>query len=308
MYRAVGHYFIRKAQQTKAGRAFLARLGQYLGTERWARPYDPRGTVRDLDAIAGLTLPENLAFKSLVPQLDEIEGMFSPFSMSVIDSLLSFQKETGVRGDMLEFGVYRGKSAALIGRHLNPTEHLTLVDIADYLDRRAIALFQAAATFMICGTEDFKKKYASYNRKRKSFRFIHIDASHAFRATFRELQMADELLADDGVIAMDDFANLNYSQNIAAIFKYLFTTKTDLTIFLTTNEKAYLCRRSAFGKYASFVLDRMLAETASRGVPSCLARTDTDREYRAFYLRPPEGDEDSCFYGLKIYRGLYQGI
>jgi hypothetical protein len=120
--------------------------------------------------------------------------------------------------------------------------------------------------------------------------------------------MADELLADDGIIAMDDFANLHYSQNIAAIFKYLFTTKTDLTIFLTTDEKAYLCRRSVLPKYASFVLDRMLAEVESRGVTSCLARSDTDPEYRAFYLRPRDPGDDSCFYGLAIYRGLYQRI
>ena len=310
MYRPLGNCLINLAKHTGIGRTVWARLRQYPAIRDWA--YSKReqlqGPPKDLDAIASLTLPENVAFKNLLPQLDEIEGMFTHFSMSVIDALLSFQKDTGVEGDMLEFGVFRGKSAALLGRHLNPSEHLTLVDISDYLDRRAIEPFGSAATLMVCGTEDFKKKYADYNRKRRSFRFIHIDASHNFRPTFRELSMADELLANDGIIAMDDYANLNYSQNIAAIFKYLFTKKTDLMMFLLTNEKAYLCRRSALAKYLPFVLDRILAEVASRGIPSCLARTDSDPQYQAFYLRPREATDDSCFYGLNIYSSLYQRI
>jgi len=68
--------------------------------------------------------------------------------------------------------------------------------------------------------------------------------------------MADALLAPRGIIAMDDYANLNYSQNIAAIFKYFYSSGTDLRIFLATNEKAYLCREADWAFYAGFVLDR----------------------------------------------------
>ena len=304
MYRTLGSYILHKAQHTGIGRAVWTRVRQYPAIKEKIYSIRARleGPPRDLDAVASLALPENTAFRLALPEIDRIEGMFTHFSMAVIDALLSYQNEIGIAGNMLEFGVFKGRSAALMGRHLNSNERLVLVDNIDHLNRDAIARFRAAVDFLVCATEDFRKTYADFNKRRRSFRFIHIDASHDFRATFRELKMADDLLAENGIIAMDDFANLHYSQNIASIFKYLFTANTDLTIFMVTDEKAYLCRRSALVNYAPFVLDRMLAEVASRGSPACLARTDVDPEYRAFYLRPRKTTEGNCFYGWDVMR------
>lgn len=260
---------------------------------------------RNLQAISGLSLPRNDAFFSARTEAHGIEGMFSDFSMAVIDSLLSVQKTYRVTGSILEFGVYKGRSAALMGRQLAPSERLVLVDIADYLDRKAIAPFRDATDFILARTEDFKTAYSAYHRQLRSFRFIHIDASHAYRATFSELKMADALLADKGIVAMDDFTNLNYSQNVAAIFKYIYTTRTDLRIFLVTEEKAYLCRKKDVEFYATFVLDRLIAEMGSRDIGDCcLARTDTDPEYSAFFARRRSKGEEGSFYGVDIYRNF----
>jgi predicted O-methyltransferase YrrM len=263
--------------------------------------------VRDLEKIAALSLPRNANFFAGKAAAEEIEGMFSPFSMAIIDSLLSLQKGSHIGGNMLEFGVYRGRSAALLGRHLGPDERLVLVDIADYLDRRAIESFKASTDFLLTPTENFRSAYAEYRQRSHSFRFIHIDASHAYRATFTELQMADRLLSERGIIALDDFTNLSYSQNISAIFKYLHTARTDLTMFLATDEKAYLCRKSQREFYAAFVLDRMIAEMGSRDIDNLyLARTDMDLEHRAFYARKRLPEETGHFYGRDIYEGNFQ--
>ncbi len=146
--------------------------------------------------------------------------------MAIVDSLLSLQGETGISGNILEFGVYKGRSAALIGRHLTGEERLVLVDITDYLERGAIAPFRKSVDLVITPTENFQTAFPAYDSQRRSFRFIHIDASHDYRATIHELGMADALLTERGIIALDDFTNLNYSQNIAAIFKYLYTEPT----------------------------------------------------------------------------------
>ena len=263
--------------------------------------------IRDLDKIAGLSLARNESFFAAKAEAEKIEGMFSPFSMAIIDSLLALQKSSGMAGSMLEFGVYRGRSAALIGRYLAPGERLVLVDIADYLDRKAIEDFKSATDFLLTPTENFKAVYPEYRRRARSFRFIHIDASHAYRATFNELQMADKLLSEGGIIALDDFTNLNYSQNISAIFKYLHTTRTDLTMFLATDEKAYLCRKPYREFYAAFVLDQMIAEMGSRDIDNLyLARTDMDSEHRAFYARKRLPDETGHFYGRDIYAGNFE--
>ena len=109
------------------------------------------------------------------------------------------------------------------------------MDIKDYLDRRAIEPFQDAVHYFVQSTAEFRKDVGA--RLGREFRFIDIDASHDDPATLAELDMAHALLAPRGVIAMDDYANLNYSQNIAAIFKYLYTSGTNLRIFLASNER-----------------------------------------------------------------------
>jgi len=66
---------------------------------------------------------------------ESIEGMISPFSMAVLDSLLGFQRTLGIGGDMTELGVYRGKSAAILARNAAAGETLHLYYIEDYFDR-----------------------------------------------------------------------------------------------------------------------------------------------------------------------------
>ena len=264
-------------------------------------------TFADLKAIEDFNLPIKAGFQRTVEDIEQIEGMLSPFSMAAIDMVLAFQASVGAKGDILEIGTYRGKSAALLGRHLRNGERLALVDIADYLDPASISAFKDSTDFILAPSSSLKSKLPSYRAKRCTFRFIHIDASHGYDETFHELAMADELLTALGIIAMDDFTNLNYSQNIAAIFKYLYTTRTDLVMLLTTDEKAYLCRRKDFALFADLILKTGIAEMRSRGVDAVLARTCCGPEYKAFYLRARNTGEEGIFYGKEIYLGQIVG-
>jgi predicted O-methyltransferase YrrM len=262
---------------------------------------------RRLEGIASRAVAKDATFAARIAAAETIEGMFPRFSMAVVDSLLSFQGRTGLRGHMVEMGVFRGKSVALIGTHLGDAEKLVLVDLKNLLDPAATAPFGAAVECFFGGTERFETGYRGYDKLLGACRFVHIDASHNYRPTYSELKMADALLAPGGIIAMDDFANLHYSQNMAAIFKYLFTAPTQLMIFLVTDQKAYLCRKDDFPRYGQFVLNDLLAEMESRGEISTLARTDMDPEYRAFYLAPRAAGEGP-FYGhdIDVYQKMLQ--
>jgi predicted O-methyltransferase YrrM len=256
----------------------------------------------DLQAVEALRLPPNLGFQQVTESADRIEGMLSAFSMAAVDMMLAFQERLGAKGSILEIGTYKGKSAVVLGSHLRDGERLVLVDINDYLDRTAIEPIKEKTDFIMTPSGKLRSALPGYRAKRKSFRFIHIDASHGYHETFHELQMAEELLAPLGIIALDDFANLNYSQNIAAIFRYLFTANTRLTIFLATDEKAYLCRKSDFTKFEDLILTTSIAEMRSRNSDSVLARTSYSRQYKAIHLRPTPDGESGGFYGKAIYR------
>jgi len=118
------------------------------------------------------------------------------------------------------------------------------------------------------------------------------------------MALADFMLSPDGILCLDDYTNLNYSQILAATFKYLFTRRTDLAIFLVTNEKAYLCRRRQFPVYADFVLRSMLAQMKDRGLGNLC--TDDTPSYGAFYLRPKLASGADDFSGTEIYGQFYR--
>jgi predicted O-methyltransferase YrrM len=180
----------------------------------------PRTKRREmaLAAIENLKLPTNLEFQKSTNAVQRIEGMLSPFSIAVMDMMLSFQESLPAKGDILEIGTYKGKSAALLGRHLRNQERLVLVDILDNLDPAALAPFKSRTDFILSDSSKLRKSLPRYRDRHRTFRFIHIDASHGYEETFRELELANELLAPLGIIFLDDFTNLNYSQNIAAIW------------------------------------------------------------------------------------------
>src|ERR1700682_1269899 len=111
---------------------------------------------------------------------DSIEGMLSPFSMAVIDSLLALQDRRGVVGDVMEFGVFRGKSAAVLGRRMARNETLRLYDIANYFDKGQLELSGARIEYTVGDT--MKISRSNLRRFKRAVRFCHIDAGHTFKA------------------------------------------------------------------------------------------------------------------------------
>jgi len=244
-------------------------------------------------------------FAETLALAESIEGMMSRFSVSIFDCLLAHQAARGLDGDIVELGVFRGKSAAVLARHLTEKQSLHLYDINDNFDRTRLERTGKRMIFNVANTLDLRPR--DFAGLKRSVRFCHIDASHMLMPTMHEMALADYMLADNGILCLDDYTNLNYSQILAAAFKYLFTTSTDLTMFMVTNEKAYLCRRKSFAPHEAYILDELRQDMAVRGMEdTCLARTDLSPDYRAIHVRLKEGNETDDLYGASIYGQFYR--
>ncbi|NKM66982.1 class I SAM-dependent methyltransferase [Rhizobium laguerreae] len=240
---------------------------------------------------------------------DQIDGMLSTFSMAVMDSLLSLQTTNPeISGNVVEFGTYKGRSAAIIAPRVRPSEKFVLVDVADYLEVEKIRAISPAMEFVLCKSEEFRSHYPEYRQLRKNCRFIHVDSSHAYRTTLQEMKLCNELLSAGGIAVFDDYTNLNYSQVLPAIYKHIYTANPDLAVFMVTDVKAYLCRKKYLNYYLSFVLQGAIPSMVARGIEDAIiSRTDWDREYRAIYLRTRSPGETGPHYGQEIYGRLYEG-
>ncbi|WP_198375812.1 class I SAM-dependent methyltransferase [Neoroseomonas rubea] len=279
-------------------------VGLLTGTSSSA-PDDVRRQVANVPARPAQMPPPRMPFEKAFKLADGIEGMMSTFSMELMDSLLSFQEALGIAGPVLEFGVYKGRSAALISAHVLPEERFILVDVHKYISDETLQSMFRIPEFTLGSSEDFASSATAVELHRK-VRFMHVDSSHAYRTTLAEMRLAEQLLADGGILCLDDFANLHYSQVLPAVYKFLYTEKHDLCVFLVTNAKAYLCRSAYFDAYAGFVLDGLQDEMRARGnAETMLARTDADVDYRAFYLRPRSPGEAGDRYGPELYGSHY---
>lgn len=270
-----------------------------------ARPLAaPSGSIVELPPVSPASLPASYAERQA--NAAGIEGMFSTFSMQIMDAVLAQQARMGCTGHILEFGVWRGRSACLLSGHVRDGERPVLCDIGQYLTEEVLGRLYVRPEFVLGSSAGFRH-VMDLGPLRGRVRFAHVDSSHSYQDTLAEMRLVDELLAPDGVACLDDFANLNYSQILPAVFRYLSTTDTNLEFFLVSNDKGYLCRRAAFADYGAFVLGHLVDEVRARGTDNVmLARTDAQPEYRAFYVRQAAAGEAGPFFGEHLYEEFYR--
>ena len=230
-------------------------------------------------------------------QADEFEGMMAPASIAIFQSLLSFQRDEGIAGDMCEFGVYRGRSASVLLRNLHEGEALHLVDKAEYPEFDKLSKISRNYTFTQGKSEELLASEEFLRAFPKSVRFSHHDASHAYVNVTAEMKAMAHRIAPRGVMALDDFGNPCYMQVIAACFAYLTSAASPIELFLFSSNKAYLCRKEDFDYFHNYLINRLMPEINGAGHNFYLGRTEVDPRYRGFSLVQKSNPNQPDFYG-----------
>lgn len=81
----------------------------------------------------------------------------------------------------------------------------------------------------------------------RRFDLVHIDGRHTQDAAARDLEEADRVLADDGVIVVDDYRHPAFPGVAFAMYRFL--EPRGFRLFLTTENKAYLARLSSADRW-----------------------------------------------------------
>ncbi|MFD8483777.1 class I SAM-dependent methyltransferase [Kitasatospora sp. NPDC059673] len=187
---------------------------------------------------------------------DDVPGWFFRVDREVFSWLLSRQSEAGVTGDLLEMGAYLGRSAILLGDHLHPGETFTVCDLFDMdapddensaemsmsyrstLTRRAFETnYQAFHAELPTIVQAPTSVLADGRIPTDSCRFVHIDASHLYEHVAGDIRVARDVLAGNGVVALDDYRAPHTPGVHAAVWEAVFTL--GLKPVLLTPEKFY---------------------------------------------------------------------
>jgi predicted O-methyltransferase YrrM len=241
------------------GRDGDARLGIEIGLSC-------PGTTREKDPIAVIGEMTTI-FQKYVQASQTVDGWFLDEAAATWDCLLDFQQTSKLAGNLLEIGVWNGKSALLSVLHARADEIQLLVVPRDLSEALAnLRGVRADAKF-----DFFQRpsralfKHPEYRNMLSSFRWIHIDGKHSAQDVSVDLRLADELLNDNGVVVLDDFFHDGYPQVTQAVFQYLFTNPSSFALVLCGHRKGYLCRPLSVSKYAQYVRKRLHRDLSSRG-------------------------------------------
>ena len=155
-------------------------------------------------------------------RLDDVPGWFPVLDQLLFDWFLNRQEAAGTRGDLLEIGVYMGKSAIFTGRHLRPGEKYTVCDLFEGEAPDDANRAESAKSYSALTRGRFEDNYRAFHDELprvlqgpssvvpgevepRSCRFVHIDGSHLYGHVHDDIGAARDLLVPDGVVVLDDF-------------------------------------------------------------------------------------------------------
>ncbi|MFE2104509.1 class I SAM-dependent methyltransferase [Kitasatospora sp. NPDC059463] len=173
--------------------------------------------------------------------LDDVPGWFWDQDRHLFDWFLGRQEKAGFTGDLLEMGAYLGRSAIVIGAHLQAAETFTVCDLFDSAapDDENAAEMDNSYRRTLTRTA-FETNYLSFHDRLPeiiqattstlaggrippgAFRFIHIDASHLYEHVAGDLQVARTALAPEGVVVLDDYRSEHTPGVAAATWEAVF--------------------------------------------------------------------------------------
>jgi hypothetical protein len=170
----------------------------------------------------------------------DIPGFFQFESMVIWDFLLTAQERLGVKGNLLEIGVYKGKSAVLAALYMRPEEWCVFVDISPMPESEAaIRKFRPANNlFLQCRSGDLMS-HRELREAAGTFRWCHVDADHTGYSTMHDMEVAAYLLRESGIICIDEFFNFRYPQLTAAVYQFLAARPFDFKMLFCGANKCY---------------------------------------------------------------------
>ena len=176
----------------------------------------------------------------------KLPGWLRRADFLLFQKINELQKERRLTGDLLEIGVFRGRSAILLGYLASEDEQLVLCDLfrTDFKSQNLPAsprqVFENSylqfhsdlPKIMQCPSEEIAAHF-----KPKSFRFIHVDGGHSYDVVRTDVLTSRRLLQEGGVVVFDDYLNRKFPGVAAAVWGAV--AEGDLIPICLTEGKLY---------------------------------------------------------------------
>jgi hypothetical protein len=199
--------------------------------------------------------------KTYFNAVENIRGWFHEDDAWVFEAIDKIQTSNRIGGDILEIGVYQGRSAAFLGFLLQPNERLVVCDLFEEQGVNEDNQAEKAVWYPTLKREEFERQYLQVHAQlpnilacrssrltrvgklSPTFRFIHIDGSHLYRIVKQDLHTACALLKKGGIIAIDDYRMAHTPGVAAAAWEAVLAGKL-IPLCLTPQKMYATCKHT----------------------------------------------------------------
>lgn len=168
----------------------------------------------------------------IIHEHEKVNGWFSPDAMRIIKALSDIQTNNNIHGDILEIGVYQGKSAIFLSMLLTEYDCLWAVDTFEpdelYYGLNKQAIFIDNIKNIL--SPEYIGRQIKIQRRTSSdffkseyddlYRLIHIDGSHERKDVINDLYQSSDRLLYKGLIILDDLFNPQHPGVMEGFMEY----------------------------------------------------------------------------------------
>jgi hypothetical protein len=201
--------------------------------------------------------------------IDQVEGWLRVSTARVIHHLLRYQNEINLQGDLLEIGVHHGRLFLLLALSATESERAVAIDIFSNQDANIsksgcgeLAIFErnirthapkASISILQANSMELGQEFV---RSHYGMRFISIDGGHTREECCNDLQLAERMLLEGGIVALDDVYRLDWSGVTAGLHKY-YSLGGNLIPFALIPNKVLLASGHLYGRdYQALLKDK----------------------------------------------------
>lgn len=205
-------------------------------------------------------------FQEFLSAEKQVAGPMRLEAAYLIAAVLRAIGQAGVRGNVLEIGVFEGRSAIPAGCFLNDDEYFYAIDPFGEIQKDPKLTYGGVGND-VAFTRNWERVFRDMSRLRvlratseqvaqdkavtgewTPFKYVSVDGDHSFDGTLLDLRFAQAHVAADGVVAVDDVFNVEWPSVSQAL--YAFMGETDrLRPFCEGWGRVFLCHPSKTAQY-----------------------------------------------------------
>ena len=199
-----------------------------------------------------------------------VPGMSSRFAAAISAGIMRIQTKLGVTGPIAEIGTFEGRFFIALAKALAAGEIALGVDIFDWPNPEVIDRFEAncvkhgipptVARTWKCDSRLVTPAELLERTGGHEVRLFHVDGEHSRASLEKDLALATAVLADDGVIILDDMLHPGYPTLMVTVHEYLGRHPEMVVLCIIDREtivgatKFVLCRADWFESYQAELL------------------------------------------------------